>query len=138
MNEIISVPLIKIIMFVAALYAPNNSTEFEIDHPDQVHTYVQNSDMWVSKNDPNDAFVIRGVKILSSSGVVDLETELGGILSGHDWSQESVLKLSSGIEVLKTKDGLLVYPDGIRGSDEPIRVTYKVAGRRVRIPTTNQ
>ena len=145
MNEIISVPLVQIITFVAALFAPNNTTEIQIDHPDGVVAYVQDlayaqdSRMWVSKDDPNDAFVVRGVKMLSSSGVVDLEAELGGILSGHQWHIESVLKLSSGMEVLKTKEGLLFYPDGIRGSEEPIRVSYQVSQvpeRRVVVPPT--
>jgi hypothetical protein len=131
MNEIVAVPLIQIIMFLAALYAPSNTAEIEIDHPDGVHAYVQDSGMWVSKNDPDDAYVIRGTKMLSSSGVIDLETELDGI-SGHDWAEESILKLGSGIEVLKTKKGLLIYPDGIRGSDEPIRVSYRVVERPAR------
>lgn len=118
-------------MFLAALWAPGDTTEFEINHPDGVQAYVQDTGMWVSKNDPGDAFVIRGLKMLSSSGVVDLETKLGGI-DEHVWAEESVLSLSSGIEVLKTKDGLLIYPDGVRGEDEPISVIYKTDGRAIR------
>jgi hypothetical protein len=57
---------------------------------------------------------------------LDLETELSD-LSEHDWSSESVLKIGSSIEVLKTKEGLLVFPEGIRAPNEPMRITYKTA-----------
>lgn len=134
MVEAVSIPLIKIILFLAALYAPESTAEIRIEHSDIVQTYVRDSGMWVSKNDSSDAFVIRGDKILSSSGVIDLASEIAGI-SAHDWSVESVLRIGSGIEVLKTRNGLLIYPEGLRGAGEPIRVEYLTGNRRIEIRT---
>ena len=111
-------------MFLAALYAPSDTIEIEIHQKNKVNTYVQDAGIWTSKDNSSDVFLIRRYKLLSPSGFLDLETELGDVFE-HEWSVESVLRVSSGIEVLKTKEGLLIYPDGIRGADEPIRVIYK-------------
>lgn len=131
MNEIIAVPLIKIIMFLAALYAPGNTVEIQIHHGNEIEEYVKDGGLWTSKNDPDDSFMVQGYRLLTPSGFINLKTELNG-MPEHDWTTESVLKVGANIEVLKTKEGLLIFPDGIRGADEPITVIYKTKSRRVR------
>lgn len=123
MTELISIPLAKIILFLAALYAPGNTEEFEIHGPDTVETYIQEDGIWISKADPEEAYIISGHKLLSSSGLINLESEFGAL--DHDWSMESVLKLTSGVEVLKTREGLIIFPAGIAGDSKPIRVIYE-------------
>lgn len=115
-------------MFLAALYAPSNTTEIEIHHAEETKVYAKDGGIWTSKKSIEDAFTIQGYRLLTPSGFLDLRSELGD-LSEHDWSSESVLKVGSSIEVLKTKEGLLIFPEGIRAPDEPIRVIYKTTGR---------
>lgn len=126
MSEIVSIPLIKIIMFLAALYAPSNTAEIEIHLEEETKVYANDRGIWTSKKAAEDAFTIEGYRLLTPSGFLDLRSELGD-LSEHNWSSESILKIGSSIEVLKTKEGLLIFPEGIRTPDEQIRVIYKTA-----------
>lgn len=133
MTEIVSIPLIKLILFLAALYAPGNTAEIAIHHPDEVKVYQKDRGIWVSTTNPEDAFSVKVPRLLTPKGFFDLESEMDAAFN-HDWSTESILTLSSGIEVLKTKEGLLIYPEGIQGDGEPIKVIYKLVERKPRIP----
>jgi len=128
MSEIVTIPLIKIIMFLAALYAPSNTTEIEIHHADRVEVYAKDGGIWISKDGTKDPFTIQGFRLLTPSGFLDLKAELGD-LTKHSWSSESILQIGSDVEVLKTTEGLLIFPEGIRAPEEPIRVIYNTTGR---------
>ncbi|MEM0965030.1 MAG: hypothetical protein AAGJ81_02600 [Verrucomicrobiota bacterium] len=135
MIEAVSIPVLQIVLFLAALYAPGNAIEMEIDSEEKSMTYLLDNGVWIPKDGTENAFTIKGFRLLTPSGFTDLESVLGN-LSNHNWSTESILKIDSQIEVLKTKDGLLVFPEGLRGTAEPIRVVYTMTSpprRRINI-----
>jgi|GEM_PF-3906724 len=132
MIEVISIPLVKFVLFLAAVFAPSDAAEFEVRSAEFSDTYIRNNQIWLSESDPEQAFTVSAYKLLSSSGLVDFKPEVQGLYD-HRWSDKSVLKVGPGIEVLKTEEGLLIFPDGIKGSTEPIEVVYvkKVISRRM-------
>ena len=133
MSEIITIPLTQLILLLAAFFAPSGASEFEIHDSDAITSYSREGSMWISKSEEGNAFTFSARKFLSSSGLIEFSEDIDSVYQ-HNWAEQSVLRIGSDIEVLKTSTGLLIFPKGIEETSNSIEVVYTTPSRTV-IPT---
>lgn len=127
-TETLSTPIQAIVLFLAAFSAPNHAIELEIQRDQEVDVFTRSSAIWVSKENPDSGFAIGGSRLLGSEGIVDLSDIVTPVIY-HSWIRESILTISENVQVLKTAEGLLIFPDGIRAQTDPIKVVYTLGSR---------
>lgn len=127
-TETLSTPIQAIVLFLAAFFAPTHAIELEIQRDQEAEAFTRSDTIWVSKEDPDSGFAIGGTRLLDSEGIVDLSDKVTPVLR-HSWTRESILTISKNVQVLKTAEGLLIFPDGIRAQTDPIQVVYTLGSR---------
>lgn len=122
-------PLIEIIFYIAVLFAPMNTTQIIISHEGSpVITYSQTDDGWKSSAN-HTLWKVNELKVKHAENSIDVSEFVKGA-STHKWSDQSILKLSGNMEILKMSDGYWIYPNGIDSPKEKWIIKYKTDAKK--------
>ncbi|MFP4283255.1 MAG: hypothetical protein ACLFU2_11585, partial [Opitutales bacterium] len=108
-------PFTEILLFIALFFAPEGTTTIELTDPSgETITFTQTEAGWHSDAQnlayPDAHWLLRGETLYRNGQPMDLDQYVAGATT-HDWCAESILTVHQEMQVLKTADGLTLYPD---------------------------
>ncbi len=116
------VPLLEIIFYIAVLFAPMDTARISITEGQDSIIYSRTADGWKSAAD-GAIWKLDGFTVLHGEDSIDVSAFVKGA-DTHNWSEESILKLSGNMEILKTSDGCRIYPNGIDSPNNKWEIKY--------------
>ena len=117
-----SYPIYEILFFLALFFAPEETREFEImgENESLIHFHLTENG-WMDSRE-NRTWRGEGNTIYFGDESHDVSRYVEGIV-GHSWKEESILHLGKA-DVIKTKDAIVYYPNGIDSPKDKYTITY--------------
>ena len=116
-------PLYEILFFIALFFAPEGTTEFQVAKESDNPVVFQLTEKGWMNGTENKIWREDKSTVKHGDESHDISEFVEGIAE-HSWSEESILHLGMTV-VLKTKNGIVYYPDGIEHPKNKYMITYK-------------
>jgi hypothetical protein len=121
-------PLYEILFFIALFFAPEGAKKFEIiKECDNPILFNSTSQGWINVTEQM-IWVEENYTVTHGSESHDVSSYVEGI-SPHHWSEENILHLRM-MDVLKTKNSLIIYPNGIDYPKNKYSIIYKTEANK--------
>jgi hypothetical protein len=124
----ISYPIYEILFLIALLFAPEGTTEFKIAKGSEPQLIFHSTEQGWMNTLKQEIWKEEKNTVVHGSENHDISKFIDGI-DDHNWSEESILHLRM-MDVLKTKNGLIVYPTGIDYPKNKYSIIYKIEANK--------
>lgn len=122
-------PLLHILFFIAASFAPHGATQITVTGPDQVSHWVSTPNGW---DKDKVVWSISGTTIVTrAAGKMPQSVDVSQFVSTvvtHDWQKEKIVTLAPGETLEKTNGGFILRLYFGRPSEKVYRITYGPKG----------
>jgi len=121
-------PLHEILFFIALFFAPEGTTEFQIaKESDNPFVFQLTEKGWMNSTE-NKIWREDRNTVKHGDESHNVSEFVEGIAE-HSWSEESILHLGL-TDVLKTKNGIVYYPNGIEYPKNKYTITYQTGANQ--------